>query len=226
METGGPVWYEPTELWFDHQTLTRADLPRLATVHGLTLRAVRLEDPSMLAELPKLWWLDWRGGTDTKLDWIGRLRTLVYVQVWHAYKLETVDFLAELPELQGFMLHATSRVPRLPSFARSPRLHSVWLSSMKALRDVSGLASAPALRQLILQGPLALAPADLSPLKQCPTLETFRWTSERSVRRSIEGEQLLGLRRAEPNRERWPFSGLSPEQLEAFERRRGAVERR
>jgi hypothetical protein len=216
-----PTWRwhrEPSILWLDHILLKRSDLPRLQQVQVLKCWAVRLEDPAMLAELPSLWWLDWRGGNSEQLPWIASLEGLKYVQIWHAYKLQSVRFLAQLPLLQAFMLHACPRVRELPDLRETAHLHTVELSTMKALSNLKGLASAPQLERLFLHGRMAFGEEGVESLREHPTLRQFSWFCEQNWAAGKAAEARLGLQPlASAHRELWPFRQLNSGENQTLE---------
>ncbi|MEZ0324307.1 MAG: hypothetical protein ACAH95_00230 [Fimbriimonas sp.] len=178
----------------------------------------------MLAELTDLWWLDWRGGSDTDLSWIGELRGLVFAQVWHSYKLTNVDFLARLPQLQGFMLHALTRVSSLPSLAVASGLRTVELSTLKSFTDLSGLAEAPNLKTLRIDGAMGGGAELVRPLVGHPSLTHFRWVSEIRVREAEAANEVMGLERCRlGHRENWPFVGLTAGQQTTLDQMRRAI---
>ena len=215
---------DKTTLFVDHATIGRQHLDDLRSVQMLTLWAVELEEPDLLTELPDLWWLGYRGGRKTELDWIGRLSSLKFLELWHAYALTSVDFLTDLQKLNGFHLHALPRVERLPSLAGSRELRHVELGLMKALANLDGLTVAPNLTALFITGRVGVTDANLAALREHPTLQT--------VTVIVEGPQAyyerwkVGTgkpRVAYTHREFWPFPGLSRAQLRTLESQRGRL---
>jgi len=225
-----PTWnwfHEPDVLFLSHVRLKRADLSKLSKVGMLTCWGVKFEDPAMLLELPNLWWFDWRGGRHPSLDWIGELRQLRFLQILHAYGVESLDFLASLTKLQGLMLYALPKVRTLPNMEGLVELKTVDLGSMKSLIDIGGLAKASALTSLGLGDKVTLSPLLAEQFRGHPSLSSFGWHGERAPVHAQAVTDALGLTRYRTiPREEWPFDNLTESQEATLQMCRDDIARR
>jgi hypothetical protein len=127
-----PDWREraPGDFWISHKAVTEADIERLADAERLTVWNVRFPDGS-LAALPKLWWLDLRGGSRTDLSLLQGcvgLRGLVVNQV---RGLQDATAISSLPRLELLSLYGLARLRALPALASlDDLLGSSWGSSV------------------------------------------------------------------------------------------------
>jgi hypothetical protein len=126
-----PDWQFRTDgsVWIDHATVMPHDLARLADVQVLTLWNVRLPD-GFLAQLPRLWWLDLRGGSATDLRRLVGCRSLRYLQVNQVRGLRDLSVISSLDRLEFLSLYGLAQVEALPSLAALPRLCRVEVGQM------------------------------------------------------------------------------------------------
>lgn len=113
------------------------------------------------------------GGTRS-LEGLEALAGLEYLEIWQVRNLSDMRPLEHLDGLQTFALQALRHVKSLPSLARLAQLRSVWLDTMKGLRDFRGIAQAPNLREFTFLAAANCEPSDFAPLLRHPTLETMR----------------------------------------------------
>ena len=73
-------WHSPTQAWLDHTQLRDNDLGWLTRAEWLTLWSVKVP-PGFLASLPRLRYLDIRGGSTSSLDVVRGCTALRYLQV-------------------------------------------------------------------------------------------------------------------------------------------------
>ena len=165
------------DLRLDHTTLSDSDAERMAGVERLTLWNVKLP-PGFLARLPRLWWLDVRGGSGTDASYAEGCTGLRYLSINQVRGTADLGAVAELETLEYLSLYGLPRVERLPSLRSLPRLRRVELGSMKGLRSIAGLAEAPALEELLFSRRVALTDADAELLANHPTLRAFHWFTE------------------------------------------------
>lgn len=143
----------------------------LSGLERLTLRSVTLPDLSLLLLLRRLWWLDIKLGGTSDLSLLPELRGLKYLELWMIKGLSDISAIGCLTSLQCLFLQALKNVTELPSFKDLKHLRRVTLDTMKGLKSVAPLASAPALEELLFVGESALSPKDFSPLVDHPTLK-------------------------------------------------------
>jgi hypothetical protein len=122
----------------------------LRALEDLTFRSVSVPNLDFLRPLKRLRSLDLKLGSIGDLSVIAEKESLRYLELWQVKGVKDVEIAARLPRLQYLFLQSLTHVKRLPAFTRSKALRRVHLQNMKALRDVSGLVSAPALEELVL----------------------------------------------------------------------------
>jgi hypothetical protein len=98
---------------------------------------------------------------------------------------------SELPELEVLFLQALKNVTVLPDFARCRKLRHVGLDTMKGLRDVSPLATAPSLQSFSAVSMQHLHPEDFTCLRDITTLRQVR-VGLGSDRKNRAVDDLLG----------------------------------
>ncbi len=152
--------------------------------------------------------LDLRGGTATNLAPIAaavQLRGLVVNQVRGLTDLIEISGLVGLEILS---LYGLAHVTQLPSFGRLLHLRRVEIGQMRSLTDVSGLANAPALDELLFVRRLPIDLDAVRPLLGHPTLRAFDWFWE-DVPWSRAGPVLQAMRLKEKARPMRPDEWLS-----------------
>jgi hypothetical protein len=180
----------------------------------LTLWNVKMSDPSILTDLPELWWLGIRGGSDRRLDWIAKLSRLRFLEIWHAYKLESVDFIRDMELLQGLHFHALPWVGTFPNMRERTSLRHVWLGQMKRLEDVGPLLCAPNLERFLVDGQIQVSNEAIEQLRAHQKLREV--LDLRYKRPSLV--ELSGKARAKVVfRHEWDFHGLTETQFEELQ---------
>jgi hypothetical protein len=164
----------------------------LTALQDLTLRSITLPDLSALLPLVSLTDLDIKLGGTRDLGLLPRIGQLVYVELWRIRGMEDVSPLAEIETLEHFFLQTLNRVTTLPSFARSLRLRSAALDTMKGITELAPLAEAPNLELLRLIAMCQLEPEALRPFVGHPTLNDGTW-GLCSDRKNIAAWDLLPL---------------------------------
>ena len=147
------------------------ELPHLTQLHLKSVSPPSLEFLSPLQEL-EAFKLS-LGGTRS-LKGLEALQTLEYLEIWQVRKLSDLTPLQFLHGLKSFSLQALQNVKSLPSLARLTRLTTVWLDTMKGLRDFRGLAKAPNLLHFTFIAAANCQPSDFTPLLNHATLKTMR----------------------------------------------------
>jgi hypothetical protein len=85
--------------------------------------------------------------------------------------LTDISAVGRIASLRSLFLQALRQVETLPDFGGSTALRSVRLETMKGIRDLRPLATAPALEFIGLVDMRHLQPADLAPLLSLPNLK-------------------------------------------------------
>jgi hypothetical protein len=170
-------WRSEDDVWLDHAVLSHEDIEWLSGARRATLWAVKTP-PGMLALLPNLEFLDYRGGSGTGAEFVvgcRGLRTLIINQVRGLRDLSQVSTLDSLKCLELFGL---PQVESLPSLASLLVLMEVRLGSMKGLQDLSPLFDAPALESLTFLKSVSATLADARGIRDSPTIKKFEWLAE------------------------------------------------
>jgi hypothetical protein len=165
---------------------------RRLEVHGMRtdVRAVaRLKrlDALGLVDTPPLEWLHF--------ECAEHLRSLLIAHVQCA-----IGPFPHLPMLERLSLRDL-QLAALPDLSRCPRLHAVELRNITLLTDLSSLCSAPALRELRVEGLPQLNVSDFGPLRaslnlQNVTIEIGSKTKAREAYRLLRAHKITEKRRA------------------------------
>jgi hypothetical protein len=163
--------------WLDHAVLTDADLPLLKSARRLTLWNVVVPD-GFLARLPRLWWVDLRGGTGTDLGVVRGCAKLRYLQVNQVRGTSSLALLPTFPSLSLLSLYGLPQVKTLPSLAKLTKLRRIELGMMAGLTSLTSALTAPALKELFLTKKVVVGPRDVRGILAHPKLRTFGWSTE------------------------------------------------
>ena len=162
------------EIWIDHAKLTLADVEWLGTVRWLTLWDVTAP-PGVLAALPDLRGLDWRGGSSSDLALVrgcNGLRCLVVNQVRGLSDLSELERLTKLDYLQ---LYGLKQVVEAPSLAGHTSLRRLDIGVMRGLAQLGSLLDAPHLQELCLTKHVNVSESDVARITTHRTLAAFDW---------------------------------------------------
>lgn len=170
-------WHSPTEVRLDHTSLSGDDTGWLSGIEWLTLWSVKVPQ-GFLASLPRLRYLDIRGGSAPSLAAVEGCTALRYLQVNQVRGLTDLSAVPALHELLMLSLYGLPKVQTVPSLAPLHRLARVQLGSLKGLTGLTGVHDAPALRELQLIRSVAVDGQDASGLARHSTLERFDWFGE------------------------------------------------
>lgn len=143
-----------------------AELPNLRSV---ALCSLSTKDVSFLNELEHLEEL-WIQGSRFK-DW-DSLRALTTVKAITLFGLRGDDFgfLSDMKALQVVHFMNCSQLKTIPDFSKLTRLRRLVLDTVNGLEDISGLAGASSLEDLIVMGAKSLPPEAFDCLVEHPTL--------------------------------------------------------
>ncbi|WP_228255026.1 hypothetical protein [Ornithinimicrobium avium] len=170
-------WGSKDEVRIDHATLVDADVDWLQPVKRLTLWAVKHPD-NLLACLPRLEFLDIRGGSGTNVRHIAGCRSLRVLVVNQVRGMSDLGDVAQLSTLELLSLYGLPRVQTLPLSAGMPALTRVELGSMKGLSSIAPILAAPALEELQLVRKVNLSSKDIHAIREHPSLVRFGWFAE------------------------------------------------
>jgi hypothetical protein len=159
------------QLKIEGQTKGIAVISRLTALEDLTLRSITLPDLVLLLPLTNLRALDIKLGGTKDLSLLPRIGRLQYLELWMIRGLTDLSAVGRLPYLRYLFLQALRRVEALPDLSLDVELRRVYLRTMKGLRDLRPLATAPALEQLMLIDFGHLQPEELRCLVGLPHLK-------------------------------------------------------
>lgn len=177
-------------------------IARLVGLEELTLRSVTLPNLEPLVPMSRLRTLDVHLGGTTNLSLLPELAPLEELELWRIRGLGDVSILGDVVTLQHLRLQSMSAVATLPSLRRLMQLRRLALDAMKGITDLSPVADAPALEELLLIDMPQLEPEALRPLVRHPTLRRGVWGLG-SDRKNAEAWELLPLGDPPFNYKRW-----------------------
>ena len=163
--------------WLDHAIVTDGDVAWLKGARRLTLWNVRLPD-GLLARLPKLWWVDLRGGSCTDLELVRGCAKLRYLQVNQVRGMSSLSLLGTFPTLSLLSLYGLPQVSSLPSLAKLAKLRRIELGMMAGLKSLAAALSAPNLKELFLSKKVIVGSRDVRGILAHPKLRKFGWSTE------------------------------------------------
>ncbi len=179
-------------LYLEGQTKHLEVISGLPSLDDLTLRSITLPDLSLLLPLTGLRSLDLKLGGTRDLGLLPRIGELRYLELWMVRGLDDVSAIGGVESLRSLFLQALPRVTALPDLSRLTSLRRVHLETMKGLRDLRPLATAPALEEVLLLDMRHLQPDDLRPLVGLPRLRAVT-AGLGSLRRNAAASALVGL---------------------------------
>lgn len=162
-------------------------LAGMPDLRSLCLYGLTLEDTDFFANIPRLEALQlFRSGAGSFSGLAGH-PGLHWLKVFHVTKLDAVDFTAAMPALEYLELGQLRHVTRLPDYSRATRLARVVLDDLSGLRDVSGLGSAPALRECAVCGRTGLETEAVVPLLENAAMRAMAFrSSARGTNAAVE----------------------------------------
>lgn len=160
--------------WLDHAKIVEADAAWLADAQRLTLWNVHVP-PGFLARLPRLWWLDIRGGTASNLEVSRGCTGLRYLSVNQIRGLANLELLTTHVRLELLALYGLARVKAIPSLRGLKKLARIELGQMKGLRELAPALEAPRLRELLLKKVVSPTERDVDLINRHPSLKAFSW---------------------------------------------------
>ncbi|HKW28605.1 MAG TPA: hypothetical protein VJT54_04665 [Verrucomicrobiae bacterium] len=180
------------DLYLESHSKSIEVISNLPNLEQLTLRSITLPDLSLLLPLKQLWSLDIKLGGTKDLQLLPQIGGLKHLELWMIKGLQDVSVIGEIKTLQNLFLQALKNVTTLPSFRGLPSLRRVTLDTMKGIKDLSPIADAPALEELLVVAASQLKPDDFRPFVGHPTLKSVI-IGLCSIRKNEQAEKLLGL---------------------------------
>lgn len=144
-----------------------------------------LAPQGFLADLPALWALDVRGGSDTDLAPIEGCRSLRFLQVNQVRGMSDLSVIASFQRLELLSVYGLPKVRTMPCLKALKRLKRLEIGSMKGLTSLTGALDAPALEELALIRSVALTDLDVDAIARHRTLRAFDWFAEDGPDRDV-----------------------------------------
>lgn len=159
------------ELWIEGHTKHIDSIGVLKSLQKLTLRSVTLPDLSILRPLNSLWWFALKLGGTKDITLLSEVGELKYLEIWRVRGLSDISSISNINSLQFLFLQTLNKVEHLPSFKKLINLKRIHLETMKGIKDISPLADAPAIEDLIIGDMPQLHPNDFKQLIGHPSLK-------------------------------------------------------
>lgn len=180
------------ELYLEAHTKNIDVISELSHLEELTIRSITLPDLALLLPLKRLWSLDIKLGGTKDLRLLPQIGRLKYLELWMIKGFQDLSMIGEVSTLQNLFLQALKNVTALPSFRTLRCLRRVTIETMKGLTDLSPVADAPALEELLVVDGSHLKPDDFRPFLGHPTLKAAV-IGLGSFRKNDRARELLGL---------------------------------
>jgi hypothetical protein len=182
------------ELYIDGHQREINVIGDLKNLEKLTIRSITLENLDFLRKNQTLWWFALKLGGTKNLNALIDLPNLKYLEIFKVRDLSNLDTIGELSTLQFLVLDELKQVTKLPSFDHLLSLRRLQLDTMNGLTDISFVATAIALEELIVLATSQITPDQFLILQNHPSLKkTFICLG--SEKRNKEVERLLPLER-------------------------------
>jgi hypothetical protein len=162
----------------------------LTGLRSIGLSGIPLADLSLLVPLQELTNV-FVGFSKTRDLWALRdLPQLKELRILRITELAAVDIVRELVGLVSVELNWLRNVERLPNLSRLASLQSVTLDTMKGLREIAGVAAAPALQRLAVAACPSLTAESFRCLLGHPTLREL-WGYTGRTRENTEIKRMF-----------------------------------
>lgn len=165
------------KLWLEHAYIEASDLELLKNVEQLTLWNVTVPN-GFLSQLPKLWWLDIRGGSAADVSIIQGCSGLQYLQMNQIRGLPSIDGVQTLSCLRFLSLYGLSKITDLPSFETLTHLERIEIGQMKGLSTLENVLKAPNVREILAIKTVGITQEDVDAINQHKILTHFAWHYE------------------------------------------------
>lgn len=170
-------WRAQDALWLDHSNLSTLDVEWLEPIRRLTVWAVKMP-AGLLASLPNLESLDFRGGSGTDAAFVEGCAGLRSLSINQVRGLSDLSHLTSLTHLRALDLFGLPQVTHFPSLEPLGELSTASIGSMRGLTGISGLLAAPSLTDLRLLKRVGVSLADARAIRDKTSIERFEWMAE------------------------------------------------
>ncbi|MDX8354346.1 leucine-rich repeat domain-containing protein [Cognatiyoonia sp. IB215182] len=169
-------WRSSVDVWIDHADIFSDDVARFEAVEKLTLWNVAYP-VDLFARMPRLWWLDVRGGTVKNFQSLATAQGLRYLCINQIRGLEDLSDISSLKKLEYLSLYGLSKVETLPELSDLSSLRRVEVGQMKGLQSLDPIWKAQQLEEIQLMKEVPAGPDDLKPINNMPNLKAFSWVA-------------------------------------------------
>jgi hypothetical protein len=164
----------------------------LSALVYLTLRSITLQDLGIFRRLRQLRSLALKLGGTNQLALLNELSSLRYLELWQVRGLSDLSALATLPQLRDLFLQDLTNVRSLPSFRPLHDLRRCCVQNLKHLTDLSPIAEAPYLEEIVLVGMRHISVDGLKCFQGHSALKAAA-IGLGSMRRNAQAAEMLGL---------------------------------
>lgn len=174
--TEAAKWRSAVDLWIDHSSISSDEVVDLETVEKLTLWNVTYPI-DLFSRMPRLWWLDIRGGTAKNFHSLATARNLRYLCINQVRGLKDLSEISGLKQLELLSLYGLSKVAELPDLTRLPCLRRVEIGQMKGLENLDPVWDGRQIREIHLLKDVPVGDRDIERINAMPNLEGFVWSA-------------------------------------------------
>lgn len=139
-----------TDLWLNGHSKDFDVIGSLRTLKRLSLRSIKVPTLKGLVYLNSLEELELKLGSAPDLRDLPSIGRLKYFEAWLVRRMCDLTPIADLMGLRYLFLQTLKDVTALPSFCKLQDLRRVHLDKMKGLRDLTPVAAAPRLEELVV----------------------------------------------------------------------------
>lgn len=192
------TWRSSTDLWIDHATISADETHGLSAVEKLTLWNVTYP-ADLFANMPRLWWLDIRGGTVKSFHSLGTARNLRYLRINQIRGLPDLSDIQLLGKLELLSLYGLPKVRDLPDLSGLSHLRRIEIGQMKGLQSLSPVWNAGQLEEILLIKDVPVEPQDIEHINRMTNLKAFSWEAmDIPEKRYIPIREGIALPKAQP----------------------------
>lgn len=125
--------------------------------------------------MPRLWWLDIRGGAAKDIHSIATAQNLRYLCINQIRGLDDVSYITSLKKLELLTLYGLPKVNELPDFGSLSYLRRIEVGQMKGLQSLGPVWNAHQLEEIQLLKEVPAEPKDIEQINEMPNLKAFSW---------------------------------------------------
>jgi internalin A len=143
---------------------------QLSELSFLTLRSITLPNLSILTSLRNLKGFALKLGGTKDLSLLSKVGRLNYLELWMIRGLTDVSAISELVSLRYLFLEDLKSIQTMPSLQRLTSLSRCDIDNLKGLRDLTPIAAAPNLKEIVVVNMGHLSPGSFESFRNHITL--------------------------------------------------------